>query len=437
MADLGVVESPPVRQPKPLLPGLVVKNVFALYGVQVARKLIPLASMPYLARVLGPRGWGEVAFVNALAELIVILIEFGFNLSATRSIAQNRDDPSARGRIAVGVVGAQSLLAVVGVSLALVVSRFIPFLRQHPSLLAAGLVYALAQGFVPLWYFQGMERIRLAASLEVGAKVAGLLALFVFVKNPHDAWRALAVQALSPAVSLLGGFQLAARTCVLCRPDWRLVQSVLDDGWNMFMYRSAESLYGVANAFLLGLYVAPLLVGYFSSAEKICKATAGLLNPIRESLYPRISNLAHQDGTEAQRLAKVGAVLVVVGGLCLSAGLFLFAKPIVLVLLGEGFEPAVRVLRILSPLPMLLAATFSSGQFWLLPLHKDATVTRAVICAALLNISLSFILGRNWGHVGMAFTVLVSESVVAFSLLYALARLGRRPFGSGAHSCTI
>src|SRR6202012_2157064 len=59
-----VIEGPPTAAAKRrFLPELVVKNAFALYGVQIGRKLIPLASIPYLARVLGPEGWGEVAFV--------------------------------------------------------------------------------------------------------------------------------------------------------------------------------------------------------------------------------------------------------------------------------------------------------------------------------------------------------------------------------------
>ncbi len=64
------------------------QNVLALYGVQAGRKLIPLVSIPYLARVLGPTGWGTVAFITAMAELLVICIEFGFNISATREVAR-------------------------------------------------------------------------------------------------------------------------------------------------------------------------------------------------------------------------------------------------------------------------------------------------------------------------------------------------------------
>jgi PST family polysaccharide transporter len=405
-----------------LLPDLVVKNAAALYGVQIGRKLIPLASIPYLARVLGPEGWGEVAFVTAMAELIVIMIEFGFNLSATRSIARYRDDPFERGKITMGVLSAQAILAVIGVTAALIASRFIPLLRDHGALLSAGLAYAIAQGFVPLWYFQGMERIRLAAAIEIGAKAAALGALFIFVQSPNHAWRALAIQALSPAVTVVVGLRLACAE-IHCRPQWNLITAVLKEGWHMFIFRSSESIYGVANAFLLGLYSPAVIVGYFGAAEKVSKATAGLVNPIRESLYPRISNLIHRDRMEARRLAKVGAALMMGSGFLLSLCLFVFAGTIIGILMGGRFEPAVLVLKILSPLPLLLATTFSCGQLWLLPLRKDRTVLRVGFAAAAVNLICSFTLGPRWGHVGMAATVLVSESVVASSLLWNVLRL--------------
>jgi len=424
MAGTVIVENAPAATGpfSRFLPDLVVKNAFALYGVQAGRKLIPLASIPYLARVLGPEGWGQVAFVTALAELIVILIEFGFTLSATRAIAHHRDNAFERRRIAMGVLCSQAVLAMAGVVAALIAAQFIPLLREHPALLSAGLAYAVAQGFVPLWYFQGMERIRLAALLEIAAKTAALGALFVFVKGPGDAWRALAIQALSPAVSVAIGIRMALSTGAACRLEWSLMRAVLQEGWRMFVFRSSESLYGVANAFLLGLYVPATMVGYFGAAEKISKATAGLVNPIRESLYPRISNLIHRDRKEAGRLAKVGSGLMILLGLLLSIGLFAGADLAIRVLMGGRFEPAVMVLRILSPLPLLLAVTFSCGQLWLLPRKIDRPVLRIVIAAAVLNILMSFVLAPRWGHTGMAVTVLISESVVAASLTASVLR---------------
>ena len=415
-------ETAPVR--KWFVPGLVLKNIAALYGVQAGRKIIPLATIPYLARVLGPAGWGEVAFVTALAELIVIVIEFGFTLSATRSIARHRDDPQERARITVGVLCAQMMLAAIGVSIAIIASRFIPLLRDHPPLLLAGLVYAVAQGMVPLWYFQGTERIRLAAAIEVSAKTAGLLALFFFVKGPQHAWRALAIQAVSPIACLVIGLRLACAN-VSWHPEWRLVKSAMVEGWHMFVFRSAESIYGVANAFILGLFAPPAIVGYFSSAEKVSKATAGLANPIRESLYPRINNVIHQEKHEALRLARLGMTAMLALGFILSLLLFMFAQPIVGALMGGRFEPAVNVLRILSPLPFTIATTYSCGQLFLLPMRKDSTVLRIVFATAAVNLICSFTLGPRWGHVGMATSVLISETLVAASLAWNVFRARR------------
>ena len=226
-----------------------------------------------------------------MAELIVtILIEFGFNLSATRSIARHRDEPVERGRVIMGVLSAQAILAVIGIGAALIASRFIPLLRDRPALLAAGLIYAVAQGFMPFWYFQGMERIRLAALIEISGKTAALGALFVFVRSPHDAWRAIAIQAVSPAVFVCIGLSLACARST-CLPQLALIPAVLEEGWHMFVFRASESIYGVANAFLLGVYRPPVIVGYFGAAEKISA------RPPRASSTPSASRCTPESAT--------------------------------------------------------------------------------------------------------------------------------------------
>ena len=235
----------------------ILQNVAALYGVQVGRKLIPLLTIPYLARVLGPTSWGKVAFVGAMAEFLVILIEFGFNISATREIARHRDDRGECGRVMSGVVGAQVLLAFAGVALALTFSRFVPILREHPELLWAGLAYGVAQGFAPFWFFQGLERMRLSAALELSGKLAMVAGLFLFVHSPDDGWRVLALNAIAPGITTLVGFVLAYSEIALCAPSVAIIRRAVVMGWPMFVFRSAESLYGVGNAFLLGLSPRP------------------------------------------------------------------------------------------------------------------------------------------------------------------------------------
>ena len=401
----------------------ILQNVMALYGVQVGRKLIPLISIPYLTRVLGPTGWGTVAIVMAMADLLVILIEFGFNISATREVARNRNNPDACGKVMAGVLGAQLMLAAVAVLLAILVSQFMPVVSHQPELLLAGLAYAIAQGFAPLWFFQGLEHMRLSSALEVSGKLASLCGLFLFVHSQGDEWKVLALNAVPPSLTTIVGLGLAYRTIPMKLPSWQLVRPALVMGAPMFLFRSAESLYGVGNTFLLALFATPEIVGYFSAAEKISKAAFGLLNPIREAIFPRLSHLAAHGGEEATGpLARLGATIMISAGAALGIGLYVFAPLATRLLLGAEFEPAIEVLRILSVLPLLLSITYSIGFQWLLPFGKDAVINQIILTAGLLNLALSFLLARPFGHIGMAWAVVSAEAFVSISMVTAVWR---------------
>ncbi len=400
----------------------VAKNSAALYGVQFCRKLFPLFTVPYLTRMLNPAGWGTVAFVLSMAEIVALIIEFGFNLSATREISRQRHHPENCRDVMGGVLGAQALLAMAGISLAAVVSPHITLLRNQPKMVIAGLIYAVAQGCTPLWFFQGLERLRLAAGLEIGAKFAALCGVFLLVRSPQDGWKVVVLQAMAAGVSTTAGIGLAVRSFGFRFPNYQLVKDALQRGWPMFVFRSAESLYGIGNVFLLGLFAPAAVVGYFATAEKITKAMFGLLNPIRDSLYPRLSYLAASSEQAAARLARPAIALMVSGGLFLTTVLFAMAPWFIKILAGPDFAPAVPVLRLYSILPLILSITYSVGLQWLIPLGRDAAVNRIIVGGGLLNLALSCLFAPRLGAMGMATSVLLSELYVCTNMVWVVWR---------------
>ena len=406
-----------------LLRSKLVRNALALYGVQVCRKLLPFVSIPYLARVLGPSAWGRVAFVQAFSEMLVLIIEFGFTLSATREIARERDSREACSGIVAGVLGAQTLLALLAIAAAAVAYLTVPELRADARLVPAGLVYAVAQGLAPLWFFQGIERMTVAASLEVAGKALALIGIFVFIHSPSDDWKVLALQASAPAISTLLGLVIVFRIVQLRLPTLALIRATYKAGWPMFIFRSGISLYSVANAFTLGLFASPSQVAYYASSEKIAKAVYGLLNPIREALYPRLSHLAAHAEGEMMRLAKLGAAIMGAGGIVLGLGLFAFAPWIVHTLMGPAFEPAIPVLRILALLPPIISVTDAVGVQWLLPHGHDQAAIRTIFCGGVLNLLLAILLAPRFAHIGMAVAVVTSELVVCLAMVIVVRRL--------------
>ena len=179
----------------------------------------------------------------------------------------------------------------------------------------------------------------------------------------------------------------------------------------------------MGNAFLLGVFTTAEIVGYFAAAEKVSKAAFGLLNPIREAIFPRLSHLAARGSEDAAaRLARLGATAMIGGGAVLGLSLYAFAPFALKLLLGGKFEPAIEVLRILSVLPLLLSITYSIGFQWLLPFGKDAVINRIILAAGVMNLVLSFLLARPFGHIGMAWAVVAAEAFVAISMVTVVWR---------------
>ena len=363
-----------------------------------------------------------MAFTQSLAEFVVLVIEFGFNLSATREIARNRQSKAACGEIMAGVLGSQFILAACGLLGAFLISRAIPVLRNNPKLLAAGCFYAIAQGFIPLWFFQGLERMRLAATLEIFGRIVGLCSIFLLVRSSKDIWVALLIQGIAPAVTTIIGLTMAYRYIPCCMPTWSSIQSAMARGWRMFVFQERRESLRRWERFPLGLFVSPVQVGYFAAAEKISRAAFGLLNPIREALYPRLSNMWNRSPKDALRLARIGATVMMSGGVLLAAGVFLFAPVLIRLLMGQAFTPAVTVLRILSVLPVLLAVTQSAGTQWLIPLGRDADVNRVILQAGALNVVLAVVLAPRFAQTGMAWGVVCAEMFVTCSLIRVVRR---------------
>jgi PST family polysaccharide transporter len=408
------------------------QNALSLYGVQIASYALPLITIPYLARVLGVAGWGLVAFAQSFGSFITLAAEYGFNLSATREVARHRDNREKLAGIFAGVIGAKGLIAVASVLAAVLIRSWVPIFREHPLLLWAGMFWAVSQALNVMWYFQGFERLRLVAALDISAKALATVAIFVLVRRPDDGWVVLATQGCGFLLSFAVGLGLAYRELPFRLPTWGSVWEALRMGWTMFLFRASVSLYSVGNVFILGLFVSPELVGYFAGAEKISKALLGLFTPITQTLYPRLSHLVRHDRERAARLARFGVIGMSGGGAAVGAVVFLFAPTMVRLALGRAFGPAVPILRVLSLLLPLIGMNTAVGAQWMLPLGMDRTFNRIILMAGLINLTLASVLASRYAGLGMACAVVTAEIYIAVSFYLALRRRRIHPMSYAA-----
>lgn len=410
----------------------LVQNIGALYGVQVANYLLPLVTIPYLARVLGPSGWGLVLFSQSVGMYLVLVVEYGFGLSATREVARYRNQPDRLANLLAEVLGAKGLLVLLTLPPVVLLRLFVPEFSEDPIYLWMAVAWGILQAAHPLWYFQGQERLKLISILTIGAKLVTTAGVFIVVRQPGDGWLVLALQALGALVPLGIGSLMVYREVPWRRPTWAGAVDAIKLGWTMFLLKSGTSIYTTANVMLLGLLAPPAQVGLFGGAERIAKFFVRVVGPIKDSLYPRLSHLAATDRAQQHRLAQMGLAVMGGLGLLMTIGVAVAAPILVRVVLGSEYEDAIPVVRILAALPFLIAMSHALGTQWLLPLGYERPFMLVTYGAGPVNLVLALALATQWQATGMAVASLAAQIFSTGGLYLALRRRGVRVFGRGS-----
>ncbi|MDR3514559.1 MAG: oligosaccharide flippase family protein [Azospirillaceae bacterium] len=399
-----------------------IENVTAFSLWQGVNYILPLIFVPFLARVLGPDGWGLVAIAQSFALYVTRLVEFGFDITAARDAARQRNDGAALARIAVNVVAAKLVLVIPTLVLAALAAAAVPEFRSHQRVFWSAILWGLGQAFGTVWFFQAIERLRWIMLAEILCRLLAAIVIVLVVGQAGDAWRYLALQGGAATVSDVIGVGLALRLIPPVRPSLAAIGATLRGGFQMFLFRVSEGLYSIATPFLLGLVASPLAVGYFAGAERIARAATRLIGPLGGAAFPHISHLVQHARSQAAAAGRSTLLVFIASGLAISAGLALCAPSLVTVLLGQRFRPAIVDLEILSLLPVVTAASQALGFQWMVPLGLDRAFVTIAFSSGVVYLVLAFVFASAFEDVGMAAALLATEFMVT-AALYGVLRV--------------
>jgi polysaccharide transporter, PST family len=414
--------------PKKLLHSGFLQNVIALYGVQACTYALPLVTFPYLAHVLGPSGWGVVVFAQAIGIVITCVVEYGFDISASRETSIHGDDPRRLSELVSGVLGAKTLLSIVCVAGALFCRRFTHNIAPSPVLFWSSTIWGVCQGINMLWFFQGLERMKLASALEITGKVLATLSIFVLVHKPADGWKVMAAQCVGCIVAHGITVVLAYREVGFRWPTVRLMRDALRLGWSMFLFRAVQGLSGSVNRLVLGAVAPVAALGEYAGAERITRVFQQGMWPVNQALYPKLTKQVHHDLADAMKTVRMS--LVFLGGLGLVFGMAIFfgAPLLVHFVLGRGFEASVLVLRVFALwIPLTALVTLMTFQL-LLPHQLDNQFNFVNITAALVGIAAAALLAPRFRAAGIAWSAVIAQAYTVLAFCIVLVRAKLNPF---------
>ena len=413
-----------------MLKSRLVQNIISLGAVQFTSLALPLVALPYLATVLGASQLGRVAFALSVAQILLIISDYGFNLSAPKAIALHRDDPKKIAEIFCAVMLVRSLLALAGFGVMVgIVFVFQVGRSELPILLLA---YAMVIGniLLPQWLFQGLEQLKLVSAVQVAGRLIAFGGLFFLVKTPGDVLSATFLQAAGVGLGGILSIPLTMRALAGGRLAWpkrTALKQQLQEGWHIFISTAAINIYTTSNIFFLGLLATPAALGQYHVAEKLIRAAQAMYGPIGNAVYPHVARIAATDKTVALQFVK--GLVFKLGGLfaTISITLYFSAPTLIHHVFGTEYEAAVPVLRILTlMLPISVIANIFAIQT-LLPLGLESRLSRILFSAAILDFLL-FIPAVYWfGPHGAAWVNVAVEVFVASAALTVLSLAGLNP----------
>ncbi len=405
---------------------ILLGNFVSLSVLQVVGCILPLITVPYLVRVLGPEKFGLIAFAQAFISYFMVLSDYGFNFSATKNISIHRDNKDKVSEIFSSVMSIKFCFSAISILITFILVAAIPKFRSD------WLIYILTFGTIignslfPLWFFKGMENMKYITFLNILARTVFTISIFIFVRHQENYIYVPLLNSLGlVSAGLLGLWFVRKHFNIrFIIPNINSIIEQLRDGWHIFISTIATSLYTVSTSFILGIFTNNTIVGYYSAGEKIILPLLHLKSSFGQTIFPRISKLASESKDKAiQIVCNLGFIMgLIILTSCLV--IFLFAETITTIILGGQFYQSILIIKILAFCPFIIFINNILGTQIMIPFNLLSDRTKVLAASGLLNLVLLLILVPIYQHIGAAVSLITTEAFVTFGLFYYIVKRG-------------
>jgi O-antigen/teichoic acid export membrane protein len=426
MARVEEAATPPPGEPPtdvldtPQAGPLIIRGGVLRTAAYAAGTALTVLSAAVLIRYLGSSDFGRYVTVMSLVTIVGSVTEAGMTNLGVREYAtlpERRRDELMR-----VLLGLRLALTAVGLVLAIafaVVAGYGGDLVVGTALAGSGLIFGVLQATytVPLSTHLLVGRV---SALEFARQALTVIFIVALVA---------AGAGLVPllAVPLPVAMALAAATAWMVRHRMPLVPGASAREWSRLLRVTASfalatavgTVYIYLAVVLLSLVSTNAETGQFGAAFRVFVALAAVPGLMVTTAFPLLARAARDNRERLryalQRLLETSLVL----GTAFAIATVIGAPVAIDVVAGEGFDPAVDVLRV-QGVAMLASFLLATWGFALISLHLHRELLYANLAALIVSGALVFVLGSAEGAQGAAWATLAGEAVLAAGYLVAL-----------------
>lgn len=389
----------------------VAGNFMWLSLLQVAGYVFPLITMPYLARVIGVEGFGKIAFASAIMVWIQTIADWGFNLTATRDVAQNRENPQKVSEIFSNVLWARCLLMVVSFIVLLILIIAIPQFKENSDVILVSFLMVPGHILFPDWFFQAVERMKYTTILNVIMKLIFTLAVFIFIKEKDD----YILQPLFTSLGFVVSGAIALYIIInrwkvkLYKPNWKNIKYTIKSTTDVFINHLAPNLYNSLSVVLLGFFGGGVANGIYDGGNKFFAIICNLLNTITRAFYPFLSRRKDFHSQFVKIVVLIATFFSIIT--------FILAPWLVETMLSSEFSESIVVVRILSISLIFYVLSTAYGTCYLIINNREKVLRQSTIICSVIGFLIAIPLIYHYTYIGVALTVTISRALLGISAM--------------------
>jgi PST family polysaccharide transporter len=388
-------------------------NIIYLTILNIVNYLFPIIIIPYLTNIIGVEFFGKFTFSYSVLLYIAIFVMYGFDYSATRLVALNKNSLGELIKIFNSIIIIRLMFASIASVVIIILIQFIDKLFEIRFLLYSGLGILFGLALFPVWLFQGLENMKFITIINSITKTIAGLAILFLIRRKEQYVFINAIYSISYLVSGLFGLALA-RNLFKIRfqfPGLNALIFQIKDGWSLFTTTVGMAMYRELNTIILGGFYDFTVVGYYTAAERIVKGVQVMISPFTQALYPYFSRKFDSDKETSDRhFQKIGKVYVL---FLIFTMLFVFSLAhIICRILGDDFLNSILNLRILSLVIVFGGLNYYYGILGMVSQGYSKQFSKIIWIAGICSILLCLFFSYLWADVGASINLVVSELIL-------------------------
>ncbi|MCK4081109.1 oligosaccharide flippase family protein [Acinetobacter radioresistens] len=389
----------------------LVSNFGYLTILQIASYIFPLLTMPYLARVIGVDGFGKIAFAAAVMVWVQTVVDWGFNYTATRDLAQNRDNSVKVSEIFSTVLWAKLFLMIFMSLLIICLTYTIPFFSENKAILFASFLVIPGQILLSDWFFQALERMKFITIFSLISKFIFTGCIFIFIKEKEDfILQPILYGMCSMIVGFFAIYKIVYQWKVkIIKPNFHIIKIALKNSFDVFINSLLPNLYNSFSIVLLGIWGGSIANGIYDAGRKFIGISHSFMAIFIRVFFPYLSRNIEKHSI----FAKIHLSIAALG----SVILFVTAPYLIKLFFNEDFYEAITVLRISSISIFLIALSNVYGTNYLIIKGYTKELRNITFIYSLLGFVVAIPLVYFFSYIGANITLVFIQALLGLTIM--------------------